>query len=217
MSQKIAYDGTPGSESFALAGSRILWAPVNTAKPAKVVPIYDDTLPTAPVGWADLGIPVNALVEMSVDFTTAKIVTGVLQNVRRTYIDSQTGKISAKLYDFSPAVTATIFGQGPLVTTASTSLNRAFKGMGVGGTLGSKIALLVFKDFDIPQVNSDGTASYDQVWHYTPTAQRSASVNLAEFETKTPVNTLDYELLPYTNSAYAGRSLLIEVVWLSIA
>src|SRR6185503_15058974 len=115
-----------------------------------------------------------------------------------------------------PTNTAVITGQGPLVTTASTSLNRAFKGMGVGGTLGSKLAVLVFKDFDISQVTSDGTAQYEQVWHYTPTAQRAASVNLAEFETKTPVFTFDFELLPYANSAYGGRSILIEVVWLSV-
>lgn len=216
MSQKIGFEGLPGSESFSLAGSGILWAPVNTAKPALITPIYDDTMPTAPTGWANLGIPVNALVEMTVDFTTAEIVTGVLQNVRRKYIDKQTGKITAKLFDSGPANTAVIMGQGPLVTTASTSLNRAFKGMGVGGTLGAKIALLVFKDFQDPQVTRDGTASYDQVWHYTPTAQRAAGVNLAEFETKTPVFTLDYELLPYSNASYSGRQILIEVVWLAV-
>jgi hypothetical protein len=213
MSDKIAFNGTPGSETFALAGSRIIWAPVNTSKPPLITPIYNDSIPA---GWADLGIPVQALVEMTVDFTTAKVVTGVLQNVRRTYIDSQTGKITAKIFDPGPTNTAIITGQGPLISTASTSLNRAFKGMGVGGTLGAKLALLVYKDFDISQVTSDGSASYEQVWHYTPTAQRNASVNLAEHETKTPIHTLDYELLPYTNSSYSGRSILIEVVWLSV-
>lgn len=218
MSQKIAFDGTVVNYSFPLGGRRILVAPVNTAKPATIVPIYDDTMPSAPVGWTDLGIPVGALVDMSVDYTTAKIVTGTLQNVRRTYIDSQTGRISTRLFNWEPDRMAKITGQGSVVTTGSTSLNRTIKSLGIGGTLGSKLAVLVFQDFDINLVEDDtGGKTYEQFWAYTPNAQRAASINLSEFETKTNVITFDYELLPYTNSAYSGRSLLIELIWLQVA
>lgn len=113
---------------------------------------------------------------------------------------------------------AKITGQGSVVTTGSTSLNRAIKALGIGGTLGNKLAVLVFQDFDINLVEDDaGGATYEQWWAYTPTAQRNASINLSEFETKTNVSTFDYELLPYTNSAYPGRSLLVECIWLQIA
>ena len=216
MSQKIAFDGTPGSESFQLAGRRLLWAPVNTAMPAKVIPIYDDTLPTAPVGWADLGICVDSNVEVTVDYTVANIVTGTLGNVRRTYIDSQTGKIVTKIFAWEPGKLGTITGAGTPVSTVSTSLNRAFKDLGYGGTLGNKISVLVFEDFDVPDVEMAGASSYEQAWIYTPTAQRSASVNLSEEVTKTNVVTFDFTLLPFTNASFAGRSLLCIQRFLSV-
>lgn len=204
MSQKIAFDGTVlNNESFPLAGTRILWAPVNTSMPPTVVPIYDDTIPG---GWADLGITVSGLVEITADYTVQNIVTGVLQNIRRTYIDQQTAKMTAKIFAGSLANYGVITGQGPLVSTVSTSLNRAFKDLGIGGTLGSKIAVLAIHDFQDPHV--DNATSYDQSWVYTPTAQRAAGANFSEQETKTDVVTFDFTLLPFTNSAFPGRSLL---------
>lgn len=218
MSDKIAFNGSVVNYNFPLAGRRVLVAPVNTAKPATLVPIYDDSMPAAPVGWTDLGIPVDALVDVSVDYTTAQIVTGTLQNIRKTYIDKQTGKISTKIYNWEPAKIATISGQGSVITTASTSLNRAIKSLGIGGTLGNKLAVLVFQDFGDNNLTEDGAggASYEQFWIYTPGAQRNASVNLAEFQTKTNIMTFDYELLPYSNSVYPGRSIMCEAVWIGV-
>lgn len=204
MAQKVAFDGTPlNNEAFQLAGRRILFAPVNTAMPPTVQPVSDLVVPA---GWADLGITVSGLVDITADYTVQNIVTGVISNIRRTYIDSQTGKFSAKIFANSLNNLGVITGQGTPSTTVSTSLNRAFRDLGVGGTLGSKVALLAYEDFDIPYV--DGATSYDQSWFYTPTAQRGASINFSEFETKTNVITLDYTLLPFTNAAFSGRSLL---------
>lgn len=216
MAVKIAFGGTPTNYSFPLAGRRILYAPVNTALPAAIVPIYDTSLPSAPVGWADLGVVVNSIVEVNVDFTVGRIRTGVIQQTRRTYIDDQTGRITAKLFSWEPGRTGVITGQGTPTVTASTSINRSFVDLFYGGTLGSKIACLVWEDFDIPAVEDTAGSSYEQVWLYSPTVQRAAGINLSEQETKTPVITFDYELLPYTSAAASGRDILIQQRWLKV-
>lgn len=211
MAQKIAFFGNETNYSFPLAGRRLLYAPLNTIIPSTVTPIYDTSMPA---GWSDLGPPVGAQVDVSVDFSTQDIVTGVLQSVRRTYIDKQTGKLTCKVFAWEPQKAADAFGQGPLATGSTTSLNRSFKDLFVGGQLGSKMALLVFEDFDLTLAEDTAAGRYEQVWMYTPKAIKTGGINLSEFETKANVITLDFELLPYTNTAAGGRDILLQVRWI---
>lgn len=208
MAQKTGFFGNPTNYSFPLAGRRLLYAPLNTIIPSVVVPIYDTSMPA---GWTDLGPPVGAQVDVSIDFTTQDIVTGVLQSVRRTYIEKQTGKISAKVFAWEPQKIADATGQTPIVSGSTTSLNRSFKDVFLGGQLGDKLALLTYEDFDITLAEDIAAGRYEQVWIYTPKAQKTGGINLSELETKTPVITLDYELLPYTNTAAGGRDILLQV------
>lgn len=214
MANKIAFFGTPTNYVFPLAGRRILYAPLNTAIPPTVVPIYDDSIPA---GWSDMGPTVNSIVETNVDFTTAEITTGVLASIRRTYIEKQTGTLTARLWRYEPVIASVAMGQTPVVITGSTSLNRGFSDLFIGGQLGDKQAILVFEDFDIPLVEDINAAKqYEQAWLYTPRTQKKGSLNLFDQETKSNVVPLELELLPYTNAAAGGRDILIQVRWLDV-
>ena len=214
MANKIAFTGLPTNYAFQIAGRRILYAPVNTALPATVQPIYDTSLP---VGWSDFGPTVNSVVDVSVDFNTAEIKTGVIGSVRRTYIESQTGKVSAKLFRYEPQISADAYGQGPIVSVGATSLNRSFKDLYLGGTLGPKIAILIFEDFDIPLIEDIVAANtYEQAWMYSPKTTKQGGINVSDFETKTNIVNLELELLPYTNTAAGGRDILLQVRWVGV-
>lgn len=211
MANKKAFGGIPTNYAFQLAGRAILYAPVNTSLPSLVQPIYDTSIPD---GWSELGFTVDSVVDISIDLTTQDITTGVLQNVRRTYIQGQKGKFTGKVISWEPTIIGVATGQGTPVSTNSTSLNRSFKDLWFGGTLGNKSAFLIYEDFDIPLVEDASGTSYDQAWAYTPKAQKEAGINLSEFQTKTNVITIDYELLPYTNSAAGSRDVLLQMRWI---
>jgi len=211
---KIALYGDPlGSYNFPIAGSRLLYSAVNTALPNAVVPIDNTNIPT---NWNDAGPTQDSVIDVTITLKTGEIVTGAIAQTRRIYIEGQTGKVACKVMDYEPQKLGDLTGQGGPVHTATSSNSRGFKDLFFGGQLGNQFTFLIFQDFDINLTEDTAGDAYQQVWVYSPKAQKMGNINLSGFVTKTPVIDLEWELLPYQNVVAGSRDILLQQRWLEL-
>lgn len=211
---KLAYTGGYNSYSFPISGRRILVAAANEALPSTIVPIDESNIPS---GWVDLGPTENSEVTLTLTRQTEAIQTGVIPTDRRKYITGQEGTLEATLQLYGIDNLGYAGGVDANAEVAASGGDRAYIDVLFGGTLGDIKSLLVFEDFDIDLVADDNSATFEQVWHYTPNAQSDGDIDLSARVTKAPAVKIRYALLGFESVLASGRTVLLQSRWIEVA